>query len=308
LKLLSQIYISFNHLVGEVPTKGVFLNASSTVLEGNSGLCGGVALLHIPACSVSSSDPFRRRRSFRVKLIAAIVITVIFVLLTLIILGFLYRKKKVKQPSLVRPSFGSKFPTVTYKDLADATDQFSPSNLIGRGRYGSVYKAKLHGQTDYVAVKVFDMETRGANRSFMAECEALRSLRHRNLVPILTACSSIDSGGNDFKALVYEFMTNGSLDSFLHPKEDATHGPCYLTLTQRLSIALDIANALEYLHHSSQRPIVHYDLKPSNILLGNDLTAHISDFGLARFFDNVSTASTAAVKGTIGYIAPGNAQ
>ena len=84
--------------------------------------------------------------------------------------------------------------------------------------------------------------------------------------------------------------------------------PCYLTLTQRLSIALDIANALEYLHHSSQRPIVHYDLKPSNILLGNDLTAHISDFGLARFFDNVSTASTAAVKGTIGYIAPGNAQ
>ncbi|OEL14588.1 putative LRR receptor-like serine/threonine-protein kinase [Dichanthelium oligosanthes] len=304
LKLLNQIDISYNHLVCEIPTKGVFLNASGTVLKGNSGLCGGVAELHIPPCSVPSSDSFRRRRSLRVKVIAAVMITVISVLAILIILSFLYREKKVKQASLVLPSFGAKFPRVTYKDLAEATDQFSSSNLIGRGRYGSVYKAKLHGQTDYVAVKVFDMETRGANRSFIAECEALRSVRHRNLVPILTACSSIDSGGNDFKALVYEFMTNGSLDSVLHPKEDGTHGPCYLTLTQRLSIALDVANALEYLHHSSQRHIVHSDLKPSNILLSNDMTAHISDFGLARFFDDVSAAGTSVVKGTIGYIAP----
>ncbi|CAL4981180.1 unnamed protein product [Urochloa decumbens] len=304
LKFLNQIDISYNHLVGEVPTEGVFLNASGTMLEGNSGLCGGVAELHIPACSVPSSGALRRRRSFRVKVISAVVITVISLLVILIILSFLYRKKKMEQAPLVLPSLGSKFPTVTYKDLAEGTDQFSASNLIGKGRYGSVYKAKLHGQTNYVAVKVFDMETRGANRSFVAECEALRSIRHRNLVPILTACSSIDSRGNDFKALVYEFLSNGSLDSFLHPKEDGTHGSCFLTLTQRLSIAVDIANALEYLHHGSQRPIVHSDLKPSNILLDNDMTARICDFGLARFFDNVSTSSTSAVKGTIGYIAP----
>lgn len=150
------------------------------------------------------------------------------------------------------------------------------------------------------------METRGANRSFMAECEALRSLRHRNLVPILTACSSIDSEGNDFKALVYEFMPNGSLDSLLYPKEDTTHTSRYPSLAQRLTIACDIANALEYLHHSSQRPIVHADLKPSNILLDIDMTARISDFGLARFLDNVNTTSTVAVKGTVGYIAPGD--
>lgn len=307
LKLLNQIDISYNHLVGEVPTKGVFLNASSTMLDGNTGLCAGVTELHIPVCSVPSSDSLRRSHSFRMKVIAAVVTTVISVLVILIILSFLCRKKKVlKQASLVRRSIGSKFPTITYKDLDVATDGFSPSNLIGRGRYGSVYRARLHGQTDHVAVKVFDMETRGANRSFIAECETLRSLRHRNLVSIVTACSSIDYGGKDFKALVYEFMANGSLDSFLHPKEDGTHEPCYLTLTQRLSIALDIANALEYLHHSSQRPIVHSDLKPMNILLDNDMTARISDFALARFFDNVSFSSTAAVKGTIGYIAPGN--
>ncbi|KAJ1275544.1 hypothetical protein BS78_05G143800 [Paspalum vaginatum] len=304
LKLLNQLDVSYNHLVGEVPTKGVFLNASAIMFEGNSGLCGGVAELHIPACSVPSSGSLRRKSS-RVRTIAAVVSTVICLLVMLIIICFLYRKKKMKQEPLILPSFGAKFPTVTYKDLDEATDRFSPSNLIGRGRYGSVYKARLHGQTNYVAVKVFNMETRGANRSFIAECEALRSIRHRNLVPILTACSSIDSGANDFKALVYEFMPNGSLDSLLHPMEEGSYGPHYLTLTQRLSIALDIGNALEYLHYSSQRPIVHSDLKPSNILLGNDMTAHISDFGLARFFDdNVSTASTTAVKGTIGYIAP----
>uniref|UniRef100_A0A0A9H313 Receptor kinase-like protein Xa21 n=1 Tax=Arundo donax TaxID=35708 RepID=A0A0A9H313_ARUDO len=304
LKLLNQIDLSYNHLVGEVPTKGVFLNASALVLEGNSGLCGGVSDLHIPSCSIPSSESLRRRRSLGVKTISAVAITIISLVLILIILSFLYRKNKLKQASMILPSFGAKFPSVTYRELSEATDRFSPSNLIGRGRYGSVYKAKLHGETNLVAVKVFDMETRGANRSFVAECEALRSLRHRNLVPILTACSSIDSGGNDFKALVYEFMPNGSLDSLLHLEEDGTHAPCYLTLTQRLSIALDIANALEYLHHSSQRPIVHSDLKPSNILLSDDMTARISDFGLARFFDNASITSTRAVKGTIGYIAP----
>jgi serine/threonine protein kinase len=303
LKLLNQIDISYNHFVGEVPTKGVFLNASAVLLNGNSGLCGGSAELHMPACSAQSSDSLKRSQSLRTKVIAGIAITVIALLV--IILTLLYKKNKPKQASVILPSFGAKFPTVTYKDLAEATDGFSSSNLIGRGRYGSVYKANLHGQSNLVAVKVFDMGTRGANRSFIAECEALRSLRHRNLVPILTACSSIDSGGNDFKALVYEFMPNGSLDSFLHPNEGGTHSPCFLTLAQRLSIALDIANALEYLHFGSQRPIVHSDLKPSNILLGNDITAHISDFGLARFFDSVST-STYGVKGTIGYIAPGN--
>ncbi|TVU25342.1 hypothetical protein EJB05_27834 [Eragrostis curvula] len=302
LKLLNQIDLSYNHLVGEVPEKGVFLNASALVLVGNSGLCGGVSEFHIPACSVASSDPTRRRRSISIKTIIAVSITAISLILIVIVLTFLLRKNKHKEASATLPSFGRKFLKITFKDLAEATDQFSESNLIGRGRYGSVYKARLHGETDFVAVKTFNMETRGANRSFVAECEALRSLRHRNLVPILTACSSIDSGGNDFKALVYEFMPNGCLDLWLYPKEDGAQS--YLALAQRLTISLDIANALEYLHHSSQRPIVHYDLKPGNILLSSDMTACISDFGLARFFDNPSTTSTVAVKGTIGYIAP----
>ncbi|KAM0847207.1 hypothetical protein ACQ4PT_055164 [Festuca glaucescens] len=304
LNLLRQADISYNHLVGEVPTKGVFLNASALMLEGNTGLCGGVSEIHMTACSVGSSESTRRRQSRMVITITTIAITVITLLVVLIILTFMFRKNKLRHASVTLPSFGAKFPKVAYKDLAEATDQFSSSNLIGGGRYGSVYRARLHGEANLVAVKVFDMATRGATRSFIAECEALRSLRHRNLVPILTACSSIDSRGNDFKALVYEFMPNGSLDSLLHLKEDGMHAPCYLTLIQRLSIALDIANALEYLHHNSQRPILHSDLKPSNILLADDMSARICDFGLARFCDKARSTSTVAAKGTIGYIAP----
>lgn len=91
----------------------------------------------------------------------------------------------------------------------------------------------------------------------MAECEALRNIRHRNLVGMLTACSSMDFTRNDFKALVYEFMPNGALDRWLHV--DGT-----LSLLQRLDIAMDVAHALKYLHLDFETPIVHCDLKPSN--------------------------------------------
>ena len=166
-----------------------------------------------------------------------------------------------------------------------------------------------------VAIKVFNLETRGAQKSFIAECDALRNVRHRNLVPILTACSTIDSNGNDFKALVYEFMPRGDLHNLLYSTRES-EGSSYLncvSLDQRLSIIVDVSDALAYLHHSHQGTIVHCDLKPSNILLDNDMVAHVGDFGLARFkfssttssaVDSYST-STAAIKGTIAYVAPG---
>ena len=113
-------------------------------------------------------------------------------------------------------SFGKKFPRVSYKDLAQATGNFLESNLIGRGSYGSVYRGKLTQAKVQVAIKVFDLDMRFADSSFVSECEALRIVRHRNLLPILTACSTIDNRGNDFKALIYEFMPNGNLDTWLH--------------------------------------------------------------------------------------------
>ncbi|KAL7215797.1 hypothetical protein ACSBR1_027862 [Camellia fascicularis] len=134
-----------------------------------------------------------------------------------------------------------------------------------------------HGEK-VVAVKVLNLQFRGASKSFITECEALRRIRHRNLVKVFTACSSVDYNGNDFKALVYEFMVNGSLEDWLHANEneDEVHVKSRnLNLLQRLNIAVDIASALDYLHHHCSEPIVHCDLKPSNVLLNDEMIGHL---------------------------------
>ncbi|KAK9155013.1 hypothetical protein Sjap_002493 [Stephania japonica] len=200
---------------------------------------------------------------------------------------------------------------LSYEDLFKATNGFSETNLIGSGSFGCVYKGVLGQDETIVAVKVLNLQQRGAPKSFKVECNALRNIRHRNLVKILTSCSSIDSKGDDFKALVYEFMPNGSLEQWLHPRFDGEHSQSRtLSLVQRITILVDVASALEYLHHYCHARIVHCDLKPSNILLDADMSAHVGDFGLARLFSqtnqNFSTtqSSTIGMKGSIGYYAP----
>ncbi|KAK9190080.1 hypothetical protein WN943_018681 [Citrus x changshan-huyou] len=162
-------------------------------------------------------------------------------------------------------------------------DEFTLANYISVGSFGSVYKGILDEGRTIVAVKVFNFHHR-ASKGFIIVCNALKSIRHRNLVKVLTACSGVDYHDNDFKVLVYELIHNGSLEDWLYlvTKEDKINeAPRSFNLLHRLSIAIDVACALKYLHHDCQPPIAHFNLKPSNVLLDDEMTAHVGDFGLA---------------------------
>ncbi|GAY45935.1 hypothetical protein CUMW_093140 [Citrus unshiu] len=303
---LQNLNLSSNHFEGEVPVKGVFSNSSAISLDGNDNLCGGISELHLSTCSIKES---KQSRSRSLKLIIPVV-TVILLVTGMSCLIITSRRSKSKRELATPPSaLLASVLRVSYQNLIKATDGFSLENLIGAGSFGSVYKGILNhdDHETLVAVKVLNLQHRGASKSFMAECQALRSVRHRNLVKIITSCASVDFQGNDFEALVYEFMVNGSLEEWLHPNPEA---PRNLNLLQRLSIAVDVASALDYLHHYCETPIVHCDLKPSNVLLDGELTAHVGDFGLAKFLpeatNNLSSnqSSSVGVKGTVGYAAP----
>ncbi|XP_075082000.1 uncharacterized protein LOC107812472 [Nicotiana tabacum] len=301
---LKSLNMSFNNFEGEVPQGGVFSNASGAIISGNRNLCGGSQVLRLPPLC-KDPTPKKERLSPTLKIIISVACSLFGVTLVLVVVIFciLRRKKHSASPYLPDDSFLK----ISYGELLKVTNGFSSENFIGKGGFGSVYKGILGSDEKNVAIKVLDLQHRGALKSFIAECEVLKNLRHRNLVKLVTACSGTNFQGNDFKALIYEFMVNGSLDDRLHSFfNDGSLHVRHLDLYQRVNIAMDIAFALEYLHHGSQIPVVHCDLKPSNVLLDKDMTARVGDFGLSRFLQETAqqTSSTIGIKGSIGYAAP----
>ncbi|CAL8087913.1 unnamed protein product [Prunus armeniaca] len=303
LRFLKYLNLSYNDFEGELPKEGIFSNASGLSIIGNNRVCGGLPKLLLHACSIKKSNSSSHR-----LLAPKVIILVAYAVACIIALScFIVARSKVKKSrgGLVTSDSYKGWKSVSYLELVESTNGFSVDNLIGSGRV-------LPSDGRAVAVKVLNLQQRGAFRSFIDECKALRSIRDRNLLKIITACSSIDNQGNGFKSLVFEFMANGSLDSWLHPRDDEQPQQSKrLSLIQRLNIATDVASALDYLHHSCETTIVHCDLKPSNVLLGEDMVAHVGDFGLARFLlealDNYSQSQTmsAGLRGSIGYIPPG---
>ncbi|XP_054778398.1 receptor kinase-like protein Xa21 [Prosopis cineraria] len=283
---LKYINLSHNLLHGEIPNGGPFQNFTSRSFMMNKDLCGK------PQLQVQSCRKEDKHISSKVMMLLKISLPIIVVLLVVSCTVFLKHKRDVNgltNKDLINLETPMR---ISYYELLRGTNGFDESNLLGCGSYGSVYKANLSNEK-IVAVKVFNSDLEEALRSFDIECDVLRNLRHRNLAKIISTCSNYD-----FKSIVMEFMPNKSLDRWLH-----SHGNC-LDILQRLNILIDVAAALEYLHHGSSKSVVHCDIKPSNVLLDEDIVAHLGDFGIAKLLGERQNGICTKTLATIGYMAP----
>ncbi|KAI3680610.1 hypothetical protein L6452_35383 [Arctium lappa] len=229
-------------------------------------------------------------------------------LITLSILVYLKRKNRQRLTKSIACRIGSKertdgettmdeldLPLFDFTTLAMATNNFSDANKLGEGGFGCVYKGKLPGG-EVVAIKRLSRVSDQGIEELTNEVRLIAKLQHRNLVRLLGCCIEVEE-----KLLIYEFMENKSLDTFLFEKERSTE----LNWQLRLDIIRGIARGLLYLHQDSRFKIIHRDLKASNILLDEKMNPKISDFGMARIFgsDQVE-AKTKKVVGTYGYMSP----
>ncbi|KAM2407353.1 hypothetical protein ACFX1X_026549 [Malus domestica] len=192
-------------------------------------------------------------------------------------------------------SIGQEFQMFSFSGIVAATNNFSSGSKLGEGGFGPVYKGVLpDGQQ--VAVKRLARNSGQGLEEFRNEITLIAELQHRNLVRILGCCIQ-----GEEKILIYEYLTNASLDAFLF---DSTKGK-HLDWQQRVNIIEGIAQGLLYLHKYSRVRIIHRDLKASNILLDGNMNPKISDFGMARIFEhNESTSKTKRIVGTYGYMPP----
>ncbi|XP_048551703.1 probable LRR receptor-like serine/threonine-protein kinase At3g47570 [Triticum urartu] len=301
---LQLLNLSFNSLEGIVPTGGAFSNSSKVFIQGNKDLCTRSPMLQLPLCT---SNPTKRKETLHIISIVVPLAAAVVVLISAVA-TILFKKRNELREHIDQSI--KEFKKFSYNELAAATNNFSSANHVGSGSFGVVYKGILKFQAQPVAIKVFKLEHIGAPKSFFTECEVLRNTRHRNLMRVISLCSSFDQLGSEFKALVLEYMANGNLEIWLHSEVHEQRQKRPLSLVSRISIATDIAAALDYLHNRCTPPLVHCDLKPSNILLDDAMVAHVSDYGLAKFLGNHPSASLNDLtsihgpRGSVGYIAP----
>ncbi|XP_047960008.1 probable LRR receptor-like serine/threonine-protein kinase At3g47570 [Salvia hispanica] len=286
---LMYLDVSYNKLEGEIPDRGCFINFTAESFVHNYALCG-VARFGVLNC-------VKQHAKSRLKSVTELMKYILPpVLSALILVAFAFmvirRCKPKKIPYKDDTSVGDHWRRVSYLELVRGTNSFGQTSLLGRGSFGSVFKAMLSDDLD-VAVKVFDMQSEGSMKSFETESQILSNIRHRNLLGIIGCCSNVD-----FKALILEYMPNGSLENWLHSEN------CWLDLLQRVNIAIDVALALEYLHHGYTFPIVHCDIKPNNVLLDKDMTARVGDFGISKLFEEGQTEVLTKTLATVGYAAP----
>ncbi|WOL07387.1 cold-responsive protein kinase 1-like isoform X1 [Canna indica] len=183
----------------------------------------------------------------------------------------------------------------SYNELRTATNNFHASRKLGQGGFGAVYKGTLRNGT-LLAAKVLSAESVQGLNQFLTEIDVIANVRHPNLIKLIGCC--LDGSK---KILVYEYLKNNSLD---HALRGLKNGTVKFNWDMRSSICLGTARGLKFLHEDIEPPIVHRDIKASNILLDSNFMPKIGDFGLAKLFpDNITHIST-RVAGTLGYLAP----
>ncbi|KAJ8434881.1 hypothetical protein Cgig2_003320 [Carnegiea gigantea] len=210
----------------------------------------------------------------KVEVVIAVTGSLVGLAVIAVLLGILWKRKGQHQGAKKSPVKLEELPLFKFERLVAATENFSESNKLGRGGFGTVYRGMLEDGQE-IAVKRLSRASGQGLDEFMNEVVVISKLQHRNLVRLL-GCSV----EGEEKTLVYEYMPNKSLDAFLFaPDKKKT-----LDWNTRSNIIEGICRGLEYLHKDSRLKIIHRDLKPSNILLDRDLNAKISDFGMARIF------------------------
>ncbi|XP_038689944.1 cysteine-rich receptor-like protein kinase 25 isoform X2 [Tripterygium wilfordii] len=273
-----------------------------------TGKIGGRVLF--PSCSIryeeyafyATTSSSKSKGSLRT--IIAIVVSVTFVVVAVVLSGLIYwflkKKKGKKHFHFVDERNGSEVSTIEFlhfglSTIEAATDHFLDNNQLGEGGFGVVYKGILpNGQT--IAAKRLSKSSGQGVEEFKNEAESVAKLQHRNLVRLLGLCSEKEE-----KILVFEYMHNGSLDHHLFDAEKKGQ----LDWPRRYKIILGIARGLLYLHEDSRLRVIHRDLKASNVLLDENMIPKISDFGTARIFGADETlGNTNRIVGTYGYMSP----
>ncbi|GJP84356.1 hypothetical protein CLOP_g14417 [Closterium sp. NIES-67] len=297
---------SFNRLSGEIYPGNLSLLPASA-FAGNPDLCGGAGY---PAC------PTPPGQSLSTGAVVGIVVGCMAVLVTLVV-GLWYwlffqRASGLEGGTMLvfeRLDF-----KLSIRSIVDATDNFSNKFLLGRGGFGSVYKATLADGRD-VAIKRLAVGSTQGQREFEAEMHTLGAVRHRNLVVLVAAYLSRPPSQE--RLLIYDFLPGGSLDHVLAKDmptgdgdgsgEGGGKGAPPHPMRQwevRRNILAGTARGMKYLHHNCIPGIIHRDMKPANVLLTDSFEAKVADFGLAREIETGKTHMSTSVFGTIGYLAP----
>ncbi|XP_021864482.2 probable LRR receptor-like serine/threonine-protein kinase At1g56140 isoform X2 [Spinacia oleracea] len=252
----------------------------------------GPSISAISVTPLFQPRPVSSTKSHTTAIIVGIIVPV--VVIALLCLGawlFFQRRKRLRAEE--NEFIGIDTKPYTFTELKSATRDFDPSNKLGEGGFGAVYKGTLNDGR-VVAVKQLSVASKQGKSQFIAEIATISAVQHRNLVKLYGCC--IDG---EKRLLVYEYLENKSLDKVLFGESKLE-----LNWAKRFEVCLGVARGLTYLHQESRVRIVHRDVKSSNILLDSDLNPKISDFGLAKLYDDKKTHMSTGVAGTVGYLAP----